>query len=900
MKNIYKILITIFIALLILLISIPFLFQDKIITLVKKTVNNNITAQLNFSEADLSLFRDFPNASVRLSNVSIINKEPFDGDTLLFAKEINLDLKLTELLKKATEKLTIQSFSIEDATVNVLVNQAGIANYDIAKPTKNTPENTEINNQENQATSNFGLAINSYAIKNTLIKYHDKKSKLKLILTDFNHHGKGDFSEAISELNTQTTTNISFEMDGNSYAKNQKIALDALLKIDLVNSKFSFLENEAKLNELPLIFDGYIQLNEKNQEVALSFKTPSSDFKNFLGLVPKSYTKSIENVKTSGNFSISGTVKGLVTDTKIPLLDISVKAENASFKYPDLPKSVRNITMDMRLKNTSGIIDDTFITINGLSFKIDEDIFSGSGTAYNITKNPKIDAKLKGTLNLANLHKAYPISLENELQGILKADLHTQFDVNAIQNNVVNRIKNNGHIEVDNLVFSSDEMIHPIHIKSTKINFTPTVVTLENFDATTGKSDIKATGELQNLVGFVLADKNLQGNFKLNSNAFYLNDFMQETATENSKKEQDKNQETTTASLKIPAFLDCKILANANTVYYDNLTLKKVTGILLIKNQKATLQDVNAQLFKGNISFNGTVNTQEKTPSFNMDLGIKSFDIAESFNGLELLKAISPIAGAMTGNLNSTINLSGVLNNDFTPDLASLSGKALAELLNTKINPEKTKALSLLSNKISFIDMNKLNLKDLKTQVSFEKGQVVVKPFQLKYNDIDINVGGSHSFDQNMNYNITLNVPAKYLGSETQGLLAKLSEKDQNMTIPITANITGNMKNPSVKTDMASSVKNLSQKLIEQQKENLINKALGKISGNQTTNQATNSVNNTVKSTVNTIGNLLGTKKTDSTKTNTTKTEKTTETVKKVTDVLGGLFGKKKKKEDEK
>ncbi|WP_233901365.1 AsmA family protein, partial [Tenacibaculum piscium] len=126
MKYIYKILITIFIALLILLISIPFLFQDKIITLVKKTVNNNITAQLNFSEADLSLFRDFPNASVRLSNVSIINKEPFDGDTLLFAKEINLDLKLTELLKKATEKLTIQSFSIEDATVNVLVNQAGI------------------------------------------------------------------------------------------------------------------------------------------------------------------------------------------------------------------------------------------------------------------------------------------------------------------------------------------------------------------------------------------------------------------------------------------------------------------------------------------------------------------------------------------------------------------------------------------------------------------------------------------------------------------------------------------------------------------------------------------------------------------------------------------------------
>ena len=45
-------------------------------------------------------------------------------------------------------------------------------------------------------------------------------------------------------------------------------------------------------------------------------------------------------------------------------------------------------------------------------------------------------------------------------------------------------------------------------------------------------------------------------------------------------------------SLKIPEFLDCSIVANVNTVIYDNLNLKNVKGTLSIKDQQASLNDV--------------------------------------------------------------------------------------------------------------------------------------------------------------------------------------------------------------------------------------------------------------------------------------------------------------------
>jgi hypothetical protein len=860
MKKIYKILLGIVVFFFILLVSIPLLFQDKVMNLVKTTINNNVNAKVDFSDSSLSLLRNFPNASVQLSNLTVINNAPFEGDTLVYAKEVNLALKLTELFKASSEQLNIKSFTIDDALVNVLVDKKGNANYDIAKPS----ETEEIKDEE---PSTFGLSINSYAINNATIKYNDEQGKLNLELAELNHSGSGDFSQSNTELDTQTSTLVSFGMDGNSYAKNQKIELDAILGMDLTNMKFSFLKNEAKLNNLPLVFDGFVKVNEKNQEVDINFKTPSSDFKNFLGLIPEAYTKSISDVSTTGNFSVNGKVNGIIDDNHIPKLDISMKSNNASFKYPDLPKSVQNINIDAQIKNTTGKTENTFVTINGLSFKVDQDTFSGKGNIYNLTTNPKVNASLKGVLNLANINKAYPIDLENELSGILKADLRTEFDMKALENNTLSRIKNNGKMEVSDFVFSSEDVVNPLHIKNTVVNFTPGTVSLTKFDATTGKSDLNATGTLKNLLGFLLSDKKLRGNFKLNSNNFYVSDFMQESPEAVENKENDSKKDTPTESLKIPAFLDCAVSANAKTVYYDNLTLKNVRGTLLLKDEKAILQNMNAGIFNGQIALNGEVNTQQKKPTFDMKLGIKSFDIAQSFTSLDLLQSISPIAGAMNGKLNSDIDLAGSLNDDFTPNLASVSGKALAELLTTSINPQKTKALSLLNDKLSFMDLSKLDLSDIKTHLSFKEGKVVVKPFDLKYNDIGITVGGSHGFDKTMNYNVTLNVPAKYLGNEAQGLLSKLSAKDQqNITVPITASIAGNMTNPSVKTDMSSSVSKLSQQLVQQQKDKLVNNA---------------------------IGGLLGNKKKDSTST----TNKKEETVKKVTDVLGGLFGKKKKKQ---
>ena len=118
---------------------------------------------------------------------------------------------------------------------------------------------------------------------------------------------------------------------------------------------------------------------------------------------------------------------------------------------------------------------------------------------------------------------------------------------------------------------------------------------------------------------------------------------------------------------------------------------------------------------------NGAVSTKGKTPVFNMNLGFNQVDIAQSFTQLDMLKKIAPIAGIINGKLNSTIKFNGNLDaKEMTPDLKTISGDLLGQLLSTTINANNSTLLTALSSNLKFIDLKKLNLNDLKAAIYFQ------------------------------------------------------------------------------------------------------------------------------------------------------------------------------------
>lgn len=861
LKKILKIVGIILLLLVISAFAIPYFFKDQIKARILTAINEKVDAKVAFADADLSLFRNFPNASVSIDKLTIINKAPFEGDTLVSLGELNLKMSIKELFHGENEPMNIDGISSKNGLINIIFNKDGVGNYDIAIKDDKKGDDGK--------SKPLSLKIKEYSVENFKFRYTDEKSKIKMVLDSINHQGTGDFAASKLDLITKTTTKVSLDMDKVNYMKNVAVSLDAVLGIDLENSKYTFKENKAKINELPLEFDGFIQMVEAGQQYDLKFKTPTSSFKNFLGLIPAQYSSNLKDVKTSGDFTVVGFAKGLLSDTTVPKFNIEIASNNASFQYPNLPKSVQKIIIDTKIINETGVMNDTYVNLDKLSFQIDQDVFNAKANIRNISENALVNAALKGTINLANLTKAYPVKLDKPLSGILKADVTTEFDMQSVEKSDYARIKNAGTMDLTGFNYT-DESGKTMKISRALVSFDPSKVNLKQFNATTGKTDLAVNGVLENFYGFVFKNQELKGNFNLNSNQLVVSDFM--TSETDTKKETAKPAE----AMKIPAFLNCSLTAKANTVLYDNLILKNVSGKIIIKDQKATLENGKTDIFGGSIAFNGDVSTKEKVSKFNMNLGLKAVDIQQTFTQLEMMKKIAPIAGIINGKLNSKIKLSGNLKNkEMAPDLKSITGDLLGQLLSTTINSSNSTLLSALDDKLSFIDLKKLNLNDLKAALSFKDGKVNVKPFDIKYQDIKATIAGTHGFDQVMNYNVKLDVPAKYLGTEINNLIGKLTPADAKKfeTIPINAILAGNFSSPKITTDIKQATTTLVTNLVKQQKDKLIQQgtsALGNIIHNATTK--------------------------DTSKTATPKPDVKTQ----AKDLLNGLFNKKKKEEPKK
>ena len=892
-KRILRILGALLGLILVLLVALPFFLEDKLAEVIKTKVNQNINATFDFEQAEISLIKDFPNAYVDLQGVRLVNHAPFAGDTLFAADDIALELSFGQLFKAADDPIQIKEFVVNRPYLNIVIDSLERANYDITK----TGSEEETSSEE--TTSGFQLDVKHYELQQARLRYGDQGTGMVLEIDDMVHIGNGDLALDRSTLSTHTEAMVSFVMDSVTYLNAQAVTLDADIGIDLPQSKYSFKENKALINQLPLVFDGYVQLLERGQEVQLSFETPTSDFKNFLAVLPETYSKDLAEVRTSGKFEVVGTVSGISDETRVPHFDINLMADNASFKYPDLPKAVTDVALVAKIANSTGLLEDTFVKVDRLGFRIDEDVFKLKASIQKLLGNPLVDFEADGRIDLAKISQAYPLPDSYDLTGQLQADIRSSFDMAALDEQAYERTSTQGEVQLQDFRYGSEALTHPVMIDKAALSFTPTVVRLNDFEGRTGASDFKAYGTVSNMLGYLFNKEDLKGEFTLSSNQFTVDDFMVE----------DSSTETAEASkepgsrVKLPAFLDCTIQASATRVTYDDLTLDNVQGRLRIKDETATLENVSSSIFGGQLGLNGNVATKAETGTFDMALNFDAVEIAESFKSLKLFKALAPIANALQGRMNTEIRLSGNLNDDLTPNLASLTGDVLAQLLATKVSSQNTPLLASLDQNLSFVDLEKWNLKDLKAALEFEDSKVKVKPLTFAYEELTFTLDGSHTFANELAYRVKVDVPAEYLGNEVQGLIAQIGDDDlQGLTIPVTATIGGNYSDPKVQSDFTSGVGELTKQLVEIQKRKLVAQGsdavkdlLGDVLGNASDSTKTDSTTTSGNAVGKVLGGLLGEGKSDSIPKDSTQGNEVKDAAKSI---LGGLLGKKKKKKD--
>ena len=414
MKKFLKVSALIFALIFGALVAIPYFFKDKIKALAKIEVEKRLNAKVSFEDLNLSLIRHFPNVSVGLEGFSVIGKGVFSKDTLANIESCRAVVDIKSIWEG--KEYQVKKIILDKPTIHAIVDEKGRANWDIMVP------DSSIEAKKDTNAPRFKLNLKAYRINNGNLTYDDALMPMKAVVKNLNHSGKGDFTESIYDLLTETSADtVLIEYQGVRYLNKNRLLATLGVNMDTKKATYKLLDNEITINDMPLRFSGTVIIPDSNIKVDLHFEAPQTDFKSLLSLVPGMYKKSFSDLKTDGKLSFSGIVKGDYNEQTLPAITLALKVENGRFQYPNLPTPVTNINVDMKVENPQGQgFEKVKIDVKRFHADLGKNPLEVHGTIAGLSKM-LINAAAKGSLNLAELTQMFPIE-GTTLKGNLEID----------------------------------------------------------------------------------------------------------------------------------------------------------------------------------------------------------------------------------------------------------------------------------------------------------------------------------------------------------------------------------------------------------------------------------------------------------------------------------------------
>ena len=752
---------------------VPLIFKDKLMGIAREQINEQLTAKVDWTDMGVSAFKDFPNISLYVKNLTVVTDTPFKGDTLARIGEVVIGINPMKLLNG--KHVDINAIIVSKPYIYIRVAKDGNANYNIMRPDSiKTVDTTKTGG------GSYSIGLKRFSIRNAYIVYDDKEEGLYAELDNFTNKLSGNFASNEFELTDKgNAAAVTFKQGKVAYLSKVKVALNIAMDIDQAKGKYTFKKNSIQLNDLTLGINGnVVMVTSKNITTDLSLNVKEPEVKHLISLIPAVYSNDFKKIKTSGTLAIDGYVKGKYSGVSYPAFGVNVKVNNGTFQYTELPAGVTAINIDLKAKNPGGSLDNTVIDVDKFSMSLAGDPFDMKLHVTSPVLDPQIDASLSGKIDLGGVKNYYPLK-GDELTGHLNMDVKAKGKLSAIEKQQYQDFDASGTIQVSDVKFVSKELPKAFQVNTLKLTFKPELVTLDAFSAQIGKSDFTATGELDNLLNYLFSKAVLKGNLKVQSNVLDLNEILASNSNSAVITPEKKSSPETKASssaakpapkasstsAQVPANIDFTLDAYAAKVYYTNIVLDSIAGEVVIRNETVTLNNLRGKVFEGNILLNGDYTTlRTETPRVDMKVNLDMISVEKAVLGFEKSLASLPIAKSVRGVLSTVLSVKTDLDKEMNPKLKTMIADGRIDIHNMEFKANKT--TSSLAERMKMAELKMIKAKDFFTNIKVVNGNLFVEPFNIPMGKINITVYGSHDMTDSTssNYSMLMDAPA---GSDT-------------------------------------------------------------------------------------------------------------------------------------
>lgn len=835
MKKVFIILAIIFVLLLATLFIIPSFFKGDIIKIVQNQTEKHINAEVSIGDIELSMFKSFPNLNVAIKNVSVSGKDEFSQDTIARIPLFEASVNLKSLF--SGNEIIINKVLLKDSRFAPMLTRSGKANWDILISNDTTfvpssqPEKSTEKTKEDK-----DLLFNEISIEHLQMSYTDLQSSTDAQIEDLNMQLSGNFSANHTLLKlVLTLQNISFRQQNNVWVNQMDFAWNTEIGANFEDQIYELQNSNLSINELQLNLAGKIAMLKEKYQVDLSLNAPDTKFESLLALIPKNFKHYLDGLNATGDFNLNVKANGTVYENHLPAIEAQLKVNQAELQYTGLPEAIRKINIDLNVTNPGGSLDSTTIDLKRVSFDI-------AGNPFNMflkvsqLNDPLLKGGVNGTINFSNLKKALPLK-EITLEGIITTDITLEGKYQYIEKELYEKFIAKGNVSLKDILYKDSDFPKGISIPKGSITITPATLNLNDLLVKINSSDFNLKGSIANYLPYILKNETLNGNFSLSSQMLNLNEFMTAPAKNTDSIPSAKANPTTSTTstsathttnsgnmLEIPHNLNIQLNTNIQTILFDKLTIKNITGNVSLADAIATLKNLKMNLLNGSMVMNGKYNaTKPQSPTVNFDLNVKDFDIKSAFNSFSFIRQSLPIAMNCQGLISSDMKFAATLDQNMELVMNSVNGNGFIESKGILIddNPAMTQLAGVLKND----ELSRLSISYLKINFKLENGNIIIEPFKTTMAGNPVTIYGQQSVEGQLDYTFSANVNRKYFGKEINNLLQAIPGSNNIQNLDVDLKLEGTLNKPVVKPNLTKAINTLKK---EAEKE-LKNKAKGEL-----------------------------------------------------------------------
>lgn len=760
MKRFLKITATVVAVVLVVAIVTPLLLRGKIGDIVKREANAMLAARLDFEKLDISLLRNFPNASLNLKGLTLVGTDRFEGDTIVAARRITVVVNLMSLV--GDEGFEVRKIILASPALHAHKLADGAVNWDVMKPS----EQADTTAAEESAPSSFRLSVRDFRLTDAVIRYEDDSTGMELRTAPLSLRLSGDMSPESTQLDLDLLAGgVDFTQGGVPLLHDAELALDAEIDADLAEKRFTFSRNTLRLNAIEMRLDGWVQ--QVGDALAMDVSAGCSEvrFKDLLSLIPAFYKHEFRSLAASGELSMELWARGQMHGAQLPAFELKTEVHNGSFQYSSLPKAVTDINIAAKVSNAGGELDKTEVEISEFGLKMAGNSLSATGYATNLMSDPTFRATLSGRVDLGAIREVYPLEKGIDLAGRIAASLKLSGRMSDVESGRYERISASGSLVVEQLGLHVQQLPE-VFIRRAAATISPQAMTLGEFGVTVGGSDLSATGQLTGYLGYLMRGEQLAGRLYVKSDLLDLNEIRAavpadaEAESADAEKPAEEAAAAPAQAIVVPKNLNLSLNAELKKVLFEKMVITDIAGEMSVAGGTLSLDRLGLQLFGGKASASGRYSTAADPahPTLSLAASIAKASFPRTFEEIEAVRQLAPIFEKASGDYSLSIDMRTTLDAAMSPDLMSLT--AQGEISSENVSVEGVEVFDKLADLLKNDKLRRIEARDLKIRFSIKDGRVTTEPFDLKMGDVNVNMSGTTGLDRTIDYTAKVTLPA--------------------------------------------------------------------------------------------------------------------------------------------